>query len=764
MGFANLQIINKTGVLQPRQGRNILSSDNNVDYVIKPSDTNAVVNGSATLYCKVNTAMTSTSVKWFGPPNYHFRTEGRSSGHPRYSVVGVEGEYNLFINPVRQEDEGMFRCWVRELRGEPAEAMLTVLTQVGAPVITGYSSPVREGYRLSLTCTSHGGDPPPTLSWSLGSATLEVDTFSTDDNEIHTSLRITREYDGQVVTCTASQSGYHNLLRPRTTQITLEVQYSPLVKISMTSPEMTEDGTTVQVIEGKTVTIRCNVESKPPSTIRWEGPRGVSLPGNEPKIHISAITRNQNGTFTCTATNSIAYTAKRTTVEVLYPPKILTKVQHRRVTVGAKLILECVAEGNPAPTTIWLNSTNSAHPANPLVIPVVSYSMTGKYICIAASSRFSDRLDEKEVFIEVTGKPVIVPSSNVVHAEVRSGAELRCDVEADPPINGSYWSWTESDGNRTTLWSNNTKDRFSAYQVISTRGITMLLAIDNIMPDDFKRYKCTAANRIGQDSRTLMLQPTDGTTSLSLPLLVGLGCSACVVSLVLVYFMKRYCHLSQLLHGNEDNPNQSRDSNNHLTTSHTSITASRRDMEFEADQITLIGELGEGQFGKVYKAKARFVNDYQGSTIVAVKTVKAHASSEVRDDMLKELRMMMRLLDPHPNVVTLLGYCTKSDPVMLVVEYVPNGDLLTFLRKDRTTRNVTYANLHTESRTLQNTDLISFAWQVSKGMCYLASMQIFHHGKLLAFSTRRKTPLLRALGSFIAVDNGREGSHRAESV
>ncbi|CAH1269118.1 FGFR1 [Branchiostoma lanceolatum] len=551
----------------------------------------------------------------------------------------------------------------------------------------------------------------------------------------------------------------------------------------MTSPGMTIDGTTVQVIEGKSVTIRCNVESNPPPSIRWEGPRGVSLPGNEPQLHISAITRNKNGTFICIATNSIASTAKRTTVEVLYPPKILTKVQHRRVTVGAKLTLECVAEGNPAPTTIWLNSTNSAHLANPLVIPVVSYSMTGKYICIAASSRFSDRLDEKEVFIEVMGKPVIVPSSNVVHAEVGSGAELRCNVEADPPINGSYWSWTESDGNRTNLWSNKTKDRFSAYQVISTRGITMLLAIDNIMPDDFKRYKCTAANRIGQDSRTLMLQPTDGTASLSLPLLVGLGCSACVVSLALVYFMKRYCHLgrktenndqveidvvelqllngatnghvvrlhsgdiseppnnlqnpvrngtmeSQLLHGDEDITDQDRDSN-HLA----SITAGARDMEFEADQITLLGELGEGQFGKVYKAEAHFVNDNQGSMIVAVKTVKAHASSEVRDDMLKELRMMMRLLDPHPNVVTLLGYCTKSDPVMLIVEYVPNGDLLSFLRKDRTTRNVTYENLHTESRTLQNTDLISFAWQVSKGMCYLASMQIFHHGKLLAFLT-----------------------------
>ncbi|XP_019638206.1 PREDICTED: tyrosine kinase receptor Cad96Ca-like [Branchiostoma belcheri] len=171
--------------------------------------------------------------------------------------------------------------------------------------------------------------------------------------------------------------------------------------------------------------------------------------------------------------------------------------------------------------------------------------------------------------------------------------------------------------------------------------------------------------------------------------------------------------------------NINRDSQNDVTLSDLSVaTTTERDMEFEADQIEFHEELGQGQFGKVHKAKAHFNHDHRGSMIVAVKTVKAHASPEVREDMLKELRMMMRLI--HPNVVTLLGYCTRSDPVMLVVEYVPNGDLLSFLRKDRATRSVTYANLHAESRTLQNSDLISFAWQVSKGMSYLAKMQCIH--------------------------------------
>ncbi|XP_078608590.1 kin of IRRE-like protein 3 [Branchiostoma floridae x Branchiostoma japonicum] len=570
-GSVNSQFINEIGVLQTRLGRTLLSAGHNVDYVIKPSDTNAVVNGTATLYCKINSAaMTSTSVKWFCPPNYHFCTEGRNSGHPRYSVTGGEEEYNLFINPVQPEDEGMFRCWVRELRGEPAEAMLTVLTQTGAPVITGYSNPVREGDTLALSCTSRGGHPRPILSWSLGSVPLEADTRSADVSEIGVTFRIQREHHGQVVTCIASQPGYPQLLRDLSTQITLEVQYAPSVSIVVSSPEMTKDGTIVQVKEGNTVTIKCNVESNPPSSIEWHGPRSVPLLLNQPELHISTIARSQNGTFICTAANSIASTSNRTTVDVLYPPKILTNVQHRRVMVGSELTLKCVAEGNPAPTIFWSNHSNGDILLNPLVVPTVSYTVTGKYICNAVSTGF-DRLDEEEVFIEVTGKPVIVPGSDIVYAEVGSGVELRCNVEADPPINGSYWSWTESDGNRTTLWSNNTKDGFDflflvldvvyfnseknleievfdvtlflAYQVISARGIAMVLAIDNIMLDDFRRYQCTATNTFGQDSRRLTLQPTIGTTSLSLPLLVGLGCSACVVCVVFVYFMKRYCHL-----------------------------------------------------------------------------------------------------------------------------------------------------------------------------------------------------------------------------
>ncbi|XP_078607688.1 kin of IRRE-like protein 1 [Branchiostoma floridae x Branchiostoma japonicum] len=97
-------------------------------YTEVPRDTTVVEGDNVTLNCSVENITNDTSVKWFGPPNYHFRTEGRNSGHPRYTIVGnpSEGEYNLHITNASRSDDGRFRCWVREVRQDPAEATLTV--------------------------------------------------------------------------------------------------------------------------------------------------------------------------------------------------------------------------------------------------------------------------------------------------------------------------------------------------------------------------------------------------------------------------------------------------------------------------------------------------------------------------------------------------------------------------------------------------------------------------------------------------------------
>ena len=53
----------------------------------------------------------------------------------------------------------------------------------------------------------------------------------------------------------------------------------------------------------------------------------------------------------------------------------------------------------------------------------------------------------------------------------------------------------------------------------------------------------------------------------------------------------------------------------------------------------------------------------EGSSFVAVKTLKESAGDKERQDLLKELQVM-KSLKPHPNIVTLFGCCTDKGIIL----------------------------------------------------------------------------------------------------
>lgn len=70
---------------------------------------------------------------------------------------------------------------------------------------------------------------------------------------------------------------------------------------------------------------------------------------------------------------------------------------------------------------------------------------------------------------------------------------------------------------------------------------------------------------------------------------------------------------------------------------------------------------------------------YGSKTLVAVKTLRKNASEQARADFHKEVKILSRLRDP--NIVHVLGICTKEEPYYMIVEYMENGDLNEFLQK-----------------------------------------------------------------------------------
>tara|TARA_B110001450_G_scaffold69519_3_gene65742 strand:+ start:10304 stop:11242 length:939 start_codon:yes stop_codon:yes gene_type:complete len=85
--------------------------------------------------------------------------------------------------------------------------------------------------------------------------------------------------------------------------------------------------------------------------------------------------------------------------------------------------------------------------------------------------------------------------------------------------------------------------------------------------------------------------------------------------------------------------------------------------------------LGEGSFAKVYLSKWR-------ETFVVAKVINPNICKKEKDLVLREFEIMTKL--HHPNIVQFLGYI--DEPFIIVMEYIPNGDLLENIEKRSLTK------------------------------------------------------------------------------
>ncbi|XP_068685103.1 fibroblast growth factor receptor-like [Montipora foliosa] len=136
--------------------------------------------------------------------------------------------------------------------------------------------------------------------------------------------------------------------------------------------------------------------------------------------------------------------------------------------------------------------------------------------------------------------------------------------------------------------------------------------------------------------------------------------------------------------------------------------------------------VGKGAFGQVAKGTAKNLPFHSGTTTVAVKMLKANAPASDKRDLKSELELM-KTLKPHPHVIKLLGCVTETDPLLVLIEYVPYGDLLGYLRKSRGLNDTYYKDPDIKPQTsLTSQQLMKFAWQIADGMSYLSLRKIIH--------------------------------------
>ncbi|CAH3193948.1 unnamed protein product, partial [Porites evermanni] len=153
---------------------------------------------------------------------------------------------------------------------------------------------------------------------------------------------------------------------------------------------------------------------------------------------------------------------------------------------------------------------------------------------------------------------------------------------------------------------------------------------------------------------------------------------------------------------------------------------STRSWEISRKQVNIVKVIGKGAFSQVAKATVNNMRGSQDNLTVAVKMLKENAPASDKKDLLSELGLMKKL-KPHPHVIKLLGCVTETEPLLVLIEYVPYGDLLGYLRKSRGLSDTYFKDPDMKPQTnLTAEQLMKFAWQVADGMCYLSSKKIIH--------------------------------------
>ncbi|KAJ4434079.1 hypothetical protein ANN_16398 [Periplaneta americana] len=96
--------------------------------------------------------------------------------------------------------------------------------------------------------------------------------------------------------------------------------------------------------------------------------------------------------------------------------------------------------------------------------------------------------------------------------------------------------------------------------------------------------------------------------------------------------------------------------------------------EFPRSRLIIEQTLGEGEFGRVLRARALDIGGVSGCTTVAVKTLKEGACAAELGDLLSEYQLLKEVA--HPNVIRLLGACTTPGaPLYLIIEFAEHGSL-----------------------------------------------------------------------------------------
>ncbi|XP_033985372.1 KIT proto-oncogene, receptor tyrosine kinase b isoform X1 [Trematomus bernacchii] len=747
--------------------------------VISPSGPHIVVpkRGKLELSCHDNATMSGAPSRLRWQRERARRLEGEvEEGRTTYVRVSAAQAYHMgryvCINNSTLEHSSVY-VYVKDPQNAFQRTMVNVIL-------------VREGENCTLPCLVT--DPEVTLlalEMCDGGPLPSGMSYHSNHQRGVIISNVRKEYDGCFV-CVGQLDGAKVTSIQYTVDVRLVPEVPPVITLSHKDPVILRKGDEFKITcSSSNVNTDFSVKWDFPSTAHpmefqsshiLSGFHGVE---RVTTLLITDVSKSDSGTYHCHAHNERGTSATALQLDVQdqgfitmlgSPAPVQADVKE-----GESLSLRVELSAYPAPRSLsWsyngkrlLNTTEHV-----ITIHRRKYRLISelRLVRVLGSEggiyKFSASHEDASVnhpfHVYVNSKPIIIAQEGPVDGQVRC-------VASGYPVPKISWYFCELPHTRCSHLPNATQWESLDVAMVteSVFGRSEVVSRLNVSKEHthYHTLECVATTEEGEEAYTLFsISERIVPHKLFTPLLTGMVATGVFLSLILVVLLYKYMQkpkfqiqwkVIESIHGN-----------NYIYIDPTQLPYDSK-WEFPRQKLRFdvpTGKtLGSGAFGKVVRATAYGLCSADTVTTVAVKMLKPNAHATEKEALMSELKVLS-YLGNHVNIVNLLGACTVGGPILVITEYCCYGDLLNFLRRKREPflnsqvgdgyyRNVSnqtepkasgevigteYVTMRPsekerssqsadiEELSLDAEDLLSFSYQVAKGMEYITSKNCVH--------------------------------------
>ncbi|CAF2092549.1 unnamed protein product [Rotaria magnacalcarata] len=420
----------------------------------------------------------------------------------RYEIID---KYNLMIKTVAEQDSGKYLCQNFDQRVS-MNIILTILTRPSKPDIQQANKSLIENHSGKFLCITQGGYPPPTFTWLINQIKINESFYNvrSDTRQSYSELNLPMEkrFHNGLLTCHVENQA---LDTPLITTYTLNIEYKPEVRLR--HGQKIVSNSNLLVVEDDRMTLQCEAESNPPilKPVAWLK-NNISLSDmNSSSLILSNIKRNDDGVYTCLASNAIGHSQSSVHIRVQYSPMIHLD-GGGSINENEKLTLTCRVDAYPSIDYYqWYKNhqkLNTSSLTSSIVIEKVSKEDSGIYICMVKNTlnyfngSSIEKYNKTQTKVTVNYAPKVRTFDSIVAVDLlTTNVKFQCEIDSYPE---SIVTWRFNNNN--VIFNSN------KYSIVQNKSLSYLTIQQIQSNTDYGLYSCNATNNLGYNSTTIQLR------------------------------------------------------------------------------------------------------------------------------------------------------------------------------------------------------------------------------------------------------------------